>query len=278
VRQQAASLLARLPTSALVGRMTQRGQTALSLGVGSFLRRMRIDVTVPATADAAMVRDGVDAKPPQGIGERAWWLAQIIGVIPPSTWTSRWSVEPSALLKAVGGHEWKEPLVAGWLAATERHRDPKWAAAFWEHADGARVDPRWEAPAPERVFTTVAPVEQVDVELRRLVEADRNSLRGDSSVLVALLQWSHEWSDSLARAVARRLKAYAGDAKVPLTVEFGLRALVERCAHAVPVSAIGAFVDGWPEVSGASESWGPAIDSLSSVLRFRNDLHVAFNV
>ncbi|HEX6048294.1 MAG TPA: DUF5691 domain-containing protein [Gemmatimonadaceae bacterium] len=276
VRQAAASLLARLPTSALVARMVDRATSLLSLGKTGVLKRTRIEVAPPSEADAALVRDGVDPKPPQGLGERAWWLSQIIGVVPPSTWTSRWSLDPAAILKATGGNEWSDALVAGWLTATERHRDASWAAAFWQYADAARVDARWAAPAPERVFTTVVAAEKVDGELRRMVDAERNSLRGDSSALVALLQWQHEWSDSLARAVARRLKQYVADAKAPLTVEFGLRALIERCAHAVPVSAIGAFIEGWPEGSGAWESWAPAVDSLSSVLRFRSDLDAAF--
>jgi hypothetical protein len=277
VRQKAASLLASLPTSALVARMIARATGLLSLGKAGVLRRTRIDVVPPLAADPALVRDGVDPKPPQGIGERAWWLAQIIGAVPPSTWTSAWSLQPVAVLEAARGNEWSDPLVAGWLIATERSRDATWAAAFWKHADGARVDPRWEAPPPERVFTTVVPPDQVDFELRRSIEAEHNALRGDSAVLVALLQWPHEWSDSLARAVARRMKQYVADAKVPLAVEFGLRALIERCAHAVPASAFAAFIDGWPELSGASASWGPVIDSLASVLRFRNDLHLSFN-
>ena len=277
VRQQAGSLLARLSTSALVARMLDRATSLLSLGKSGILKRTRIDVTPPSDADEALVRDGVDPKPPQGLGERAWWLAQIVSVVPPSTWTSRWSLDPTAILKLAGGNEWSDALVAGWLTATERHRDANWATAFWEHAEAARVDSRWAAPAPERVFTTVVAPEQVDADLRRMVDAEPNALRGDSSALVALLQWQHEWSDPLARAVARRLKQYVGDAKVPLTVEFGLRALIERCAHAAPVSAAGAFIDGWPEGSGAWESWGPAVDSLTSVLRFRSDLDAAFN-
>ena len=277
VRQQAASLLSKLPTSALVTRMTERARSLMSLGMESLLRRVRIDVTPPPAADAAMVRDGVEAKPPQGLGERAWWLAQILAAVPPSTWTSAWSLEPEALLKAASGHEWHDALVTGWLIATERHRDEKWAAALWEHAERARVDSRWEAASPERVFTTAVAPAHVDAELRRAIDAERDALRGNGSVLVALLQWPHEWSEPLARAIARRLKQYVADAKVPLTAEFGLRALLERCGHAVPVSAISAFVDGWPEGPGAWESWQSTIDPLTSILRFRYDLHAAFD-
>jgi hypothetical protein len=241
------------------------------------LHRLRIDVTLPAAADASLVRDGVDTKPPPGIGERAWWLARILAAVPPSTWTSAWSVVPGALLRAVDGHEWREPLIAGWLMSSAHHRDVTWASALWENEPITRIDAAWGAPSPARVFTAVVSPDRVDAELRRSIGAGHDVLRGNHPVLAAILEWPNEWSDALARAVAKRVKEYAGPDRVPLAAEFGLRALLERCAHAVPLSAISAFTDGWPEQSDAWPTWAPTIDALTSVLRFRHDLHLAFN-
>ena len=278
VRQRAATLLARLPASALVARMTARAMALVSLGRGGLLRRPQIDVTLPSDVDAALVRDGVDAKPPAGpgIGERAWWLAQLIAAVPPVAWTSAWSLSPSAVLALVEDHEWREPLMAGWLTATERHRDAEWAAALWAHDKSSRIGSRWGAPSPERVFTSVVAPDVVDVELRQSIGAGHDVFRQSQSVLNAIIEWPHEWSDALARAVALRLKQHAGADKVALAGEFGLRALLERAALAVPISAIDAFTDGWPPQDEAP-TWTPAVDRLASVLRFRNDLHLAFS-
>jgi len=276
VRQAAASLLARLPASALVARMTARAREFVTLGRSGLLKRLRVDVTLPETADAALVRDGVDAKPPAGIGERAWWLAQILAAVPPVTWTSPGSVDAEALLRAMEGHEWREPLVAGWLTATERHRDATWAAALWRNARVATVDGKWGAPSPARVFTSVVPADGVDVELRQSIGASRDALRGGHAALIAMLEWPNEWSDALARTVAHRLKEYAA-AGVPLGGEYGLHALLGRSAHAAPVSAASAFTDGWPEQSDTWQTWAPAVDAVASALRFRSDLHLAFN-
>jgi hypothetical protein len=277
VRQGAAGLLARLPTSALVARMTVRAREHMSLGKTGLLKRVRMDITLPAAADDALVRDGVEPKPPPGtgIGERAWWLGQIIAAVPPSSWTSAWSMEPVTLLRVAEGHEWREPLVAGWLIATERHRDAAWADALWENERIARVGAGWRAPSPEHVFTTVLPSDRVDGALRRSIGAGRDTLRSNHAVLNAILEWPHEWSDALARAVALRLQQYARDG-MALAGEFGVRALLERSGHAVPVSAIVAFTSGWPEQSDVWPTWAPTIDALTSVLRFRNDLHLAF--
>ena len=278
VRQQAAGLLGRLASSALTARMVDRARQLVTLGT-TILRQPRIDVTPPGEADASMVRDGVNPKPPAGtgVGEKAWMLAQIIGAVPPSMWSAEWSIEPAKLIRAADGHEWREPLVAGWLIATERFHDATWARALWGNESVARLESKWGAPPLEHVFTRAASADVVDAELRREVEARHDALRSADRVANALLPWPNEWSDALARAVATRLKGYAGADRVSFTGEFGMRALLERCAHAVPVSAAPAFLDGWPEQSDVWSTWGSAVDTLASVLRFRIDLHLAFN-
>ena len=279
VRQQAAGLLVRLPSSALSTRMVERARQLVTLGKSAILQRPRIDVTPPDEADASMVRDGVNPKPPAGtgLGEKAWVLAQIIGGVPPATWSAAWSTEPAKLIRAADGHEWREPLMAGWLIATERFRDATWARALWDNEGIARIEPKWGAPPLEHVFTRAASADVVDAELRREVDARPDALRGAHRVTVALLRWPNDWSDALADAVAKRLKIYAGSGGVSFTGEFSMRALLERCAHAVPVSAAHAFLDGWPEQSDVWPTWASAVDRLSSVLRFRIDLHLAFN-
>ena len=277
-RQQAAGLLVRLPSSALAGRMTNRARQLVTLGRSTILQRPRIDVTPPDEADASMLRDGLSPTPPAstGLGEKAWLLAQIIGGVPPSTWSNAWSIEPDKLIRAAEGHEWREPLVAGWLIATERFHDPAWAKALWDNEAVARIESKWSAPPLEHVFARAGAAEVVDAELRREIDSDPGSLRSAHRVAVALLRWPNEWSDALARAVARRFKKYAGDDRMVFGSEFGMRALLDRCAHAVPVSAADAFLDGWPEQSEVWSTWTSAVDILTSVLRFRIDLHLAF--
>jgi hypothetical protein len=276
VRLAAAGLLSRLATSALVSRMTDRAARLVTLGRGGLLKRARVEVALPGAADAALVRDGVEAKPPanSGIGERAWWLAQIVAAVPPSTWSERFALEPAAVIRAADG-DWRAPLVAGWLVATERHRDVAWATALWESDRAARVDAGWNAPSPEQVYTSVVPPAEVDAMLVKAINDQRDSLRGGHATYAAIVQWPHAWSDALARAVARRLKEYARQPG-SLVTQIGLHALIERCAQAVPVSAGDAFMDGWPEQADAPPAWVQHVDTLTSVIRFRTDLHLAF--
>lgn len=80
VRATAAELLSALPDSALAGRMAARARSCVSLGPEG------ITVEAPYACDPAMERDGVAAKPPNGRGERSWWLGQLVDAAPLSMW------------------------------------------------------------------------------------------------------------------------------------------------------------------------------------------------
>ena len=73
VREAAAQLLAAIPGSAYRARMAERALACCQVsGPG------QLAVTPPAQFDAAMRRDALSQKAPQGWGERAWWLVQIV--------------------------------------------------------------------------------------------------------------------------------------------------------------------------------------------------------
>ncbi|MBA2284566.1 MAG: hypothetical protein H0W02_03695, partial [Ktedonobacteraceae bacterium] len=80
VRALAVSLLVRLPASALVQRMQARANAMLTYTDG------KLTVKLPTEIDKAWERDGIAIKPSSGKGERAWWLTQVVSVVPPAHW------------------------------------------------------------------------------------------------------------------------------------------------------------------------------------------------
>lgn len=88
VRRVAARLLAAVPGSAYGERMIERVRACLSEP-----RRDVLLVTLPDRHDDGMRRDGIAIRPPQGVGERAWWFAQILAAAPlpeaPSTYLGK---------------------------------------------------------------------------------------------------------------------------------------------------------------------------------------------
>jgi hypothetical protein len=87
VRRAAADLLADLAASRLSLRMQVRLQPLLRLESKGLLRCTEVlEVTLPDGADAAMQRDGVRPQASGGqAGERASLIAQMLGMVPPST-------------------------------------------------------------------------------------------------------------------------------------------------------------------------------------------------
>ncbi|MEO6889838.1 MAG: DUF5691 domain-containing protein [Ktedonobacteraceae bacterium] len=129
VRAIAVALLVRLPASALVQRMQARADAMLTYTDG------KLAVKLPTTLDKAWERDGIAIKPPSGKGERAWWLTQVMAVVPPAHWEERFSCSPDDLVKAATSHKWSDAILEGWTRAAILHKHPRWATSIddWLH-------------------------------------------------------------------------------------------------------------------------------------------------
>lgn len=136
VRQLAAELLGALPDSAFARRQRERlaGWLGLEGGKGVLNtltgRKPRLTVSPPEVWDAAWGRDGIEERPPQGKGARAWWLEQVLACVPPAHWCEQWGLTPAELLALTRKHEWEGPLLAGWQQALTRYPDAAWASAW----------------------------------------------------------------------------------------------------------------------------------------------------
>src|SRR5690606_22093967 len=107
--------------------MTERAIHLLSLTGKS---GSKLAVEPPGACDAAMTRDGIEAKPPKGTGERSWWLRQIVGRTPPSAWVEKLVTAPPTLIRAAHATSWAKELWSGWAEAAARVRDEVWALAL----------------------------------------------------------------------------------------------------------------------------------------------------
>lgn len=136
VRAVAIEQLSKLAASRLTARMRERVAARVTLKKEGLLgRKLVLDVELLDAPDAAAQRDGLDKKPPASpqLGARGWWTLTAISTIPPSEWSTRFSLDPAKLIEAAAHGQWHALFMSAWAAGAGRHRDTAWLTALIPH-------------------------------------------------------------------------------------------------------------------------------------------------
>ncbi|MEO7909297.1 MAG: DUF5691 domain-containing protein, partial [Roseiflexaceae bacterium] len=269
VRRAAAELLTGLPESGRAQRMLARALPLLAWVPAEKSRMLglrqghpaRLEITLPDACDQPMIRDGIEPKPPaehRDLGEKAWWLFQILRAVPAAIWSQRFNVIPAELIEAAARSEWQALLHQAWGAAAVSFHDPAWAEQL------LRADPR-----QSELLAALAPARQEALLL--------TMLRGDLAplhkhpVLGLLRRTRHRWSAELTRAVLAAVRRHMRAANAGN--DHQLRsALTEDFALRIPPAMLDEIAEGWPNDEDARERWQGVIDRLLITLQFRRDM------
>jgi hypothetical protein len=119
VREVALQLIRRLPESEFATRWIDRAQTIVIFPGGSLV------VHEPDNVDSEWIADGLDPRPPKGIGTTAWLLQQILALTPPRIW-------PADMLASIQLSDWRVPLARGLVEAAEAYADTAWCTRLIE--------------------------------------------------------------------------------------------------------------------------------------------------
>lgn len=137
VRVTAASLLTRLPSSALVQRMTARADTMLSYQADDLLKDAVLSITLPEEIDEAWKCDMPGLKS-QDATRKAQWLKQTLAAVPLKHWIERFSISLADLTSSVKKSEWHSEIIESWLEAALRDNAYQWILQLlncsWEQA------------------------------------------------------------------------------------------------------------------------------------------------
>jgi hypothetical protein len=273
VRRVAADLLARLEDSGLGRRMWERVQPLLqyrSAEAGSLLRLRKgkpatLEVALPAECTREMQRDGLEVKPPRGMGEKAWWLQQMLQCIPPRRWTETWQATPEQILALLADTDFADPLREGLIRATLTHREVAWARELlrWQLAHG-RITPE-SSPALLHLLP--------EGERGRILAQVLREQVADPGLCLALLQpgsaTDEGWDPPTSRVVLQWLRATTQNPSVDWSVRAQLPGLAPRLAPAVLPEAL----PGWPAEGPAAEQWAKGVNDFLSAVQFRMELH-----
>jgi hypothetical protein len=141
VRAVAAECLTRLPGSGHAKRNRERLE-ALIVRAGKHSRRkLSLAIETPASLNPLAVRDGIETKRPSGmqLGERAYWLWQMVARAPPQHWTERFDCEAGPFLDAIEATDYGTELLGAFTAAARVHPHIEWTRALcqrWLAMDG----------------------------------------------------------------------------------------------------------------------------------------------
>jgi len=198
VRGTALRLIRRIPNSRFGQRWSERARQIFTL------KGARLEIREPA-AEAApeWVADGLDPRPPKGIGATAWLLQQILALTPPSVW-------PRTALAAIGHSDWPMPLLTGIAEAARAYGDAAWSEDLLRLWAGA-ANREEKLPFDPGDLYGILGTQCAETVLRRVLEL--NPMLVEKLIGVR----SDPWSMDLSRFVIQQLASWYTKQRYPLT-------------------------------------------------------------
>jgi hypothetical protein len=265
VRDAARALLARLPESRFVQRMWALAKEYIGWRK-VLLGGLKLDVKLPEGYQKEWKRDGIVEKVPaheRSLGERAYWLSQILENVPPTFWSREIGTEPKKLLAAAKG-DWGVMLTLAWREAAIRSRDHDWSVYFLE--DDLKQDTHFNARmlqvvGPESAESLVTPV--IEDLVKKAVQM--------TNIHVSLLQTlPGPWSANLSRLVLRLIYKQIQRPE-DVRQSYILYSLSELGNKLNPALAP-ELKEFWPEDHPNWPHWEHYIRSLENTLHFRHEM------
>jgi hypothetical protein len=268
VRQLAASLLARLPTSRYAVRMAERLSVCLKQERRLF--RQVLTLEAPEQFGADWKTDALEETrtKSESLGERAWWLYQIARAVPLAWWPAATGMAAAELIKWVRGTDWSEAILRAWSEALMRQPDADWAAAFLDNP--ASVGPEAD------VFDLLACLPLSEREqhwLRMLNAGSRHIARGDllGRIADAFTTGRQELSEGFARQVLREIRAtlHTDVSKY----DYALRKNLPEFVCLIPPACFPDVVQGWPVGQPETDYFSETLARVLVIVEQRKTLH-----
>lgn len=268
VRQAACALLLRLPQAAHPKRAMAR--LAALLSRERVLLRQRWVLAAPEAEGSDWKADNLDPVRPKNdtLGERAWWLYQLVRQVPLPWWQEQMSLSPAELLQWAQGGDWAEGLVRGWRDVLLAAPDTAWCEAFLDH---------WPAQLPNEHPTTLQALLPTAARERHWMRQLRDGSVPLHTTVVQVLAASpagNPLSAELSAALADQLLARAQARQ--LADEHVLRNTLPELSAALDNAALERLAH-WPRHADESPGWADTLHTLTRVIAVRRALQTIQN-
>lgn len=268
-RQTAARLLSSLVPSRFAQRMAERLLLLLK-AEKKFLRGTVVTLEAPTAYDDAWKADLIEETKPKGIamGDRAWWLWQLVRSTPLGWWEEQTEMKPADLLSWAQKSDWKDALLQGWAEAQAVQRRVEWAEAFL----GTTLP-------PNGVLTVFDLLETLPPSLReahfvKLITDTQPNVMALSTVVDRFIQGlpldapmlSHATASKVVQILKQRIHSDA------VRYDWQLRNSLVELACLLPSSAFDELTQGWQFDQEPVQPFAEAVARASIVLDQRRQL------
>ena len=209
-------------------------------------------------------RDGIEPKPPHSkIGEKAWWLQQMLGAAPLDVWHTAWNLSPAECIQAAGQGEWRAVLLAGWASAATSQRDADWIEALL--ADLLRESESVNMPQ----LLCALPHPRQELFVLNILR-QKPSLESNQPASWFLPSCQHTWGDELSRAVLNSVCKHVKDKdiKTPWKWSELLQTIARRLSPALMTEALSRL----GKVASKKLDTTEEIEKFLTLLQFRHDM------
>lgn len=266
VRRQAASLLALTPGSRLRQRMNDRARAIIVVeGKRGLVKRgPKLSLAPPTEFDPAWERDGIEEKAGSGVGQRAWWLRQILTSVDLSVWLDIAGADPDVVLDSLEKDDYVEDALSSLIRAASIAKDPVWSTALIRCLAGReKVDLTvCGSLCRELASSDAEPLLLEILNHKRLGPADRWGVLASTG-----RSWSAEFSSAALKLASKNPPKKAEDAWTLSGFADAVSRLVAPGAADAFEQAVSAMFSDQP-----TDSFKRSIDRV----RLRADMHKEF--
>ncbi len=265
VRRAAASVLGRLPASRFKSRLNALARSVIVVERkrGILKRSLKFSLEPPKEFDKSWERDGLEEQAASGMGQRAWWLQQILSAADLSVWTDTTELDPESVLEAIGEDDYFGNALEAMIEALRVQPNSAWVGAVLTRLlKGKKLDPQDLA----RLTHSLTPQESHPL----LLDAAQHSRFGNAERWKVLALATHPWSLEFSRA-ALKVLSKTGSLKAEV---WALYDSVERVSRLVSPELAEEFAEIVQKMfpDQLTDSFKKSIDRV----RVRADIHKEF--